>query len=188
MSGLFSLHAVRLSCGVKVLCDRVKVPVYHDGTAVRMKILRGTDDDQFEPEVLTGETRAESTFVRMLTLADPTLEPSEQANCVIEFTEWLCESLVKSRPDCSTKESQRRIVLPPGSTLMRISRVFLTKAAHARVVEPVIRDMQHEYIEAIAEGHKWHALWIAFRGHFLVAPGWLFAAIIRAVSTIRSAR
>jgi|SRR5581483_1578105 len=69
------------------------------------------------------------------------------------------------------------VVLPPGYRLASIARFLLTRKAFERFVQPVIADMQREYIDAFAAGHQWHAKWIAIRGHLIVIPGWIWAAV-----------
>lgn len=81
---------------------------------------------------------------------------------------------------------RRRIVLPPGATLNRITRFLVTREAHARFVEPIIRDMQVEYCDELAAGHIRHARWIAVRGHLLVLPNWSYAWIARTVKRMFS--
>ena len=81
---------------------------------------------------------------------------------------------------------ERRIVLPPGATLNLVTRFLLTRVAHARYIEPVIRDMQFEYCDDLAAGHIWHARWIAVRGHLLVLPNWGYAWIARTVKRVFS--
>jgi hypothetical protein len=74
-------------------------------------------------------------------------------------------------------EQHRRIVLPPGHKLSVVAGFLLTRGAFKRYVEPVIADMQQEYVDAIAAGDEWRALWIAVRGHLLIVPGWIYALI-----------
>jgi ferric-dicitrate binding protein FerR (iron transport regulator) len=69
------------------------------------------------------------------------------------------------------------VILPPGYRLASIAKFLLTRKAFERFVQPVIADMQREYIDAFAAGHKWHARWVAIRGHLLVIPGWIWAAV-----------
>lgn len=69
------------------------------------------------------------------------------------------------------------VALPPGHKLAAAAELLLTRGAFKRYVEPVIADMQQEYIEAIAAGRERRAQWIAIRGHLLVFPNWLYALI-----------
>jgi hypothetical protein len=77
--------------------------------------------------------------------------------------------------------AQRRIVLPPGARLSRVTRFLMTREAHGRYVEPIIRDMQLEYCDELAAGHIWHARWIAVRGHIQVLPNWVYGWIAHTV-------
>jgi len=80
-----------------------------------------------------------------------------------------------------------RIAKPPGTWLARCARFLLTKEAYRRYVYPVIADMQHEYIQALAAGEPLHARWIAVRGGLLVVPGWLVGLACRVVKGMFSA-
>lgn len=70
------------------------------------------------------------------------------------------------------------IALPPGYHLAVIARFILTPKAYRQYVEPVIADMQYEYIKAIAKENYWLASWITVRGHLLVIPGWVEALLV----------
>lgn len=82
----------------------------------------------------------------------------------------------KALADDAARASSK-IVLPPGSTLANVTKFLLTRNSYKRYAEPVIADMQQEYIEAVAARHEWHARWIAIRGHLLVIPGWIYALV-----------
>jgi ferric-dicitrate binding protein FerR (iron transport regulator) len=84
-------------------------------------------------------------------------------------------------------EHRRKILMPPGTRIAAIAEFLLTRETYRRYVKPIIADMQDEYIEHLARGHKWRARWIAARGHFLVVPGWIYALVTRAVKRIFSA-
>jgi hypothetical protein len=70
------------------------------------------------------------------------------------------------------------VAVPPGYRIAYIARFLLTPKAYKAYVEPVIADMQKEYIEAIAALDERHARWIAIRGHLLVIPNWFFALVV----------
>lgn len=78
-------------------------------------------------------------------------------------------------PVLAAKNSPAPIQMPPGYRLAAILSFLLTRKAFKRYVEPVIADMQAEYIDALVLGHKWRACWIVLRGHALAIPGWLYA-------------
>jgi len=80
----------------------------------------------------------------------------------------------------------RRIALPPGMLLDRVTRFLLTREVHQRFVEPVIVDMRVEYCDALALGHLSHARWIAARVYLLVIPGYLYGCVARAVKRLFS--
>lgn len=75
------------------------------------------------------------------------------------------------------RRSGSTIVLPPGDTLARVTKSLLTQSAYKRYVEPVIADMQQEYLEAVAAGHERHAQLIALRVYLLIIPGWLYGLV-----------
>lgn len=79
-----------------------------------------------------------------------------------------------------------RLTLPPGFRINRLSQFLLTRKAHQRYVAPVIADMQEEYFQEISATRFWHARWIAIRGHLLILPGWLYAALARAIRYFNS--
>jgi hypothetical protein len=62
---------------------------------------------------------------------------------------------------------------------MSIAGCLLTKKAYQRYVQPVIADMQVEYLEAMAAGRTIHAYWIALRAWVLSVPGWVWALFAR---------
>jgi len=64
---------------------------------------------------------------------------------------------------------------PPGFKLASVTKSFLSPTAFKMFVEPVIADMQEEYVCAAAASEKARARWICIRGHMLVIPGWLYA-------------
>jgi hypothetical protein len=63
-------------------------------------------------------------------------------------------------------DSRRKVVQPPGTSILSAARFLCTKKTSDRVVKPAIADMRHEYCEAMAEGSKLWALWIRVRGTF----------------------
>jgi hypothetical protein len=74
-------------------------------------------------------------------------------------------------------EQHRRIVLPPGHKLSVVAGFLLTRGAFKRYVEPVIADMQKEYIDAIAARQEARAHWIAIRVYMCIIPGWFYALV-----------
>jgi hypothetical protein len=76
------------------------------------------------------------------------------------------------------RRSSSTIVTPPGDMLAQVAKFLLTPNAYKKYVEPVIADMQQEYIDAIAARHTWHARYIVLRGHLLVIPGWIYALVV----------
>ena len=87
----------------------------------------------------------------------------------------VCRSFSALGATVAKPSSSALVVTPPGYRLAAILGFLLTRKAFKRFVEPVIADMQHEYIEALAAEHRWRARWIVLRGHLLVIPGCVYA-------------
>ena len=79
-----------------------------------------------------------------------------------------------------------RVVLVPGTRARWILGVVMTRRAFRRYVYPAITEMQAEYLEALAAGHRRHARWIAIRGHLLLIPGWLYGLVAQVIRRIFS--
>lgn len=77
-----------------------------------------------------------------------------------------------------------RLTLPPGHRLRRVADFIYSPKTMARVFDPILADMQHEWMEAIAKNRFAQAKWIRFRGYwsFVVAGG--LYAVVKAVSPI----
>jgi hypothetical protein len=68
----------------------------------------------------------------------------------------------------SSPSAPLKIALPPGTTFSRVLRAVLTRGAYRQYVLVAVTEMQAEYIEEYAAGHKGKALWVVVRGHFLI--------------------
>jgi hypothetical protein len=79
---------------------------------------------------------------------------------------------------------KRMIRLPPAHMLASAAKFLLTEMAYRRFVQPAIADMHYEYFRAIKAGETWHARWISARVWFQVVPGFLYAAVVRAVKAL----
>ncbi len=53
---------------------------------------------------------------------------------------------------------------PPGFRLQRFAEFFFLRKTCGNVLEPVIRDLQDEHMEALAEGRTVKARWVRIRG------------------------
>jgi len=74
------------------------------------------------------------------------------------------------------KETRKKRVLgPPGYWLARFARAVLIDDGFRRYVQPMVADMQHEYMESLAAGHKEKANWVLFRGYLFVFPASIYA-------------
>jgi len=56
-----------------------------------------------------------------------------------------------------------RIYRPPGERLGAFARFCFSRKTYAIVVEPALRDLQDEYLEALAEGQPLKARWVRCR-------------------------
>lgn len=59
-----------------------------------------------------------------------------------------------------------RLTKPPGWSLLKIAVWTFSPQTVESVLEPTIRDLQHEHMIALAENQPWKAKWIIFRGRF----------------------
>ncbi len=66
-------------------------------------------------------------------------------------------------------QAKTRIVRPLGYQLSRIAEFLFPKRTNTRVLQPIIADLQAEYIEALDQGRPWKAKWVRLHGHFAVA-------------------
>lgn len=62
-------------------------------------------------------------------------------------------------------DRSQSIIIPPGSKLLRWSRLIFSKKFVDGEITNTIHDMQREYIESIAEDRKWHPKWVCVRGY-----------------------
>ncbi len=56
------------------------------------------------------------------------------------------------------------LVTPPGHRLLRFAEFACSRRDYRLVLEPVIRDLRHEYLAALAAGRRWKARWVRLRG------------------------
>lgn len=59
---------------------------------------------------------------------------------------------------------KRPLGLPPGARLRKISRFLYPPKTFARVFEPVLDDLLHEYQDALFRGEEGRARWVVLRG------------------------
>jgi|1186.fasta_scaffold220626_3 hypothetical protein len=57
-----------------------------------------------------------------------------------------------------------RLRRAPGSLLLEVAEFVVSGRTFARVFEPVVADMQREYMEALRDGRMWKARWVRCRG------------------------
>ncbi|SIQ08080.1 hypothetical protein SAMN05880561_1011157 [Rhizobium sp. RU33A] len=70
--------------------------------------------------------------------------------------------------ELATPTKEARIFKPPGYAITGPLRFLLPKKVYERVVEQMVIDARDEYAEALADGHKRHAQWIAMRLYVMV--------------------
>jgi len=59
----------------------------------------------------------------------------------------------------------RLVALPPASRVRGLLRFVFSQRTCDLVFDPVVADVQQEWIEAVAAGRKWHAAWVRVRGY-----------------------
>ena len=64
-----------------------------------------------------------------------------------------------------TTNQPSRIESPPGFKILAFSEFFFSSNTHRKVLEPIIRDLQDEYIEALAERRTWKSRYVCLRGY-----------------------
>jgi len=77
-----------------------------------------------------------------------------------------------------------QIVRPPGSTCRSVIDFFYSPKTVARVFDPILADMQAEWVEAIARGRHYKASWIRLRGYWEIARAAGFHSLLRALRPI----
>ena len=66
-------------------------------------------------------------------------------------------------------QPQAHIVRSPGYQLSRMAEFLFSKRTHTRVLQPIIADLQAEYIEALDQDRQWKAAWVRLRGYLACA-------------------
>ncbi len=56
------------------------------------------------------------------------------------------------------------LVAPPGHRLLRFADFAFSRRNYSLVLHPVVRDLRHEYLTALAAGRRWKARWVRLRG------------------------
>ncbi len=59
-----------------------------------------------------------------------------------------------------------KIHRPPGFALLSVAEILFSRRIRAEVLEPTIRDLQQEHLEALAAGRLSQARWIVYRGYW----------------------
>ncbi len=63
-----------------------------------------------------------------------------------------------------TARMQARVLIHPDGKHQRFAAAFFSQKTNKHVLEPVLRDLRDEYMEALAEGRLWKARWVRIRG------------------------
>lgn len=104
---------------------------------------------------------------------------------------WMGSWIFKWFTTISGGKHQTRIELPPGATMLQVTKIFVSKKHYERVLEPVIADWRAEYFEAVDE----NAHWLTFASirvrnvfYFLTSLGLLGAAklLLKLIKSISS--
>ncbi len=129
-------------------------------------VLAGSGWKQFEISELLGVSL--STVERRLRRGRRVLEENMRlmdlghGNLKATNEEWAPKDELEGEvPDMSRR---RRIHRPPGFKLQAFADFFFSRKTYEIVLEPVLRDLQDEHIEALAEDQLWKARWVRIRG------------------------
>jgi hypothetical protein len=87
---------------------------------------------------------------------------------------FLADARVRDRP----------FDLPPGVGLSRFLAALLSRSVFATYVRPTIADMQHEYIEAVADDPACATFWIKVRGYASILLPFMYALVAPLVRAI----
>lgn len=77
------------------------------------------------------------------------------------------EERSSATPDDGEGDTQRRILLPPGSHLNSALRFLLTPAWYRTRIYPTIADMHEEYFRDLEAGRSGHARYVVGRTYFI---------------------
>ncbi len=100
------------------------------------------------------------------------LEESFDAKIIrIEFLDEEIRNSKLQEPEQSRHQKRewrekltKRILRPPGFKLQAFADLFFSPKTYGNVLEPVLRDLQAEHMEALAEGRPRKARWVHIRG------------------------
>ena len=103
---------------------------------------------------------------------------------LVALLRFLAEALVDLVRSLERKEKngQRPILFLPGTLLKDVLHVIYSPKTAERVFDQTIRDMQDEWVEAIAKERQGLARWVRIRGVLTV----LITVVVHAVTNLRS--
>ncbi len=75
------------------------------------------------------------------------------------------------------RQREARIIRPIGYRLLSAADFLFSRKTNSKVLVPIIRDLQDEHTEALAEGRLWKAHYVQTRGYyaFWIAIGALWS-------------
>lgn len=76
----------------------------------------------------------------------------------------------------------------PGAGCWRFAQTVCSKRSCQRVFEPIISDMQREYIEALAEGAKWRSRFVLLRGYSQFAGALMSRPVVGLIELFEAVR
>lgn len=69
-------------------------------------------------------------------------------------------------PEQADTVVDKRIIRPPGSHLRAVVEFFYSPRTVARVFNPILADMQYEWMDAVGLKQPWKARWVRIRGYW----------------------
>ncbi len=75
-----------------------------------------------------------------------------------------------------------RLLRPPGFRLLALASFWCSRSTYELVLEPIVRDLQEEVMEALAAGRVWKARWMRLRGTWAF---WSAVAGLAPASTLK---
>ncbi len=119
-----------------------------------------------EPVSDTGLSRMSSEeLLHVLARDRPELELSQLADEIAAVERQQAPTSWEDRPVRMAEESPR-IHHAPGWRLLVIAEILFSRKVRAEVLEPTVRDLQQEHLEALAAGRLSQARWVVYRGYW----------------------
>lgn len=98
-------------------------------------------------------------------LTQEALDKIEEAGQLLLKSTIAAKKLAANHAAGMNRTQRPKILVPPGSKLLGLSRKIFPKKFTQEVLESTITDMQFEYIESMDAGAEWHRRWVCVRGY-----------------------